>query len=103
VKIVRPSNRDFDIYQTPADREGMPTERLSLEQLIEVSRRCLDALHGLGSDCPRRLCPVTLSSLRAASLLERLEISHDVLNLAGLKLEPRHVRMNPLRERSLQI
>jgi hypothetical protein len=52
LKIVRCSDRDFDIYQTPGDRQGMPTERLSLGQLTEVSRRCLDAPRGLGSDCP---------------------------------------------------
>jgi hypothetical protein len=44
-----------------------------------------------------------LGSLQDASLLEGLKIGHDVLDLTSLKLEPRHVRMNPLRQRSLQI
>jgi len=36
-------------------------------------------------------------ALWPASLLQRFEIGHDVLDLAGLKLEPRHRRMNALR------
>jgi hypothetical protein len=44
-----------------------------------------------------------LSSLQDASLLEGFKIGHDVLDLTSIKLEPRHVRMNPLRQRSLQI
>jgi hypothetical protein len=44
-----------------------------------------------------------LSSLQDASLLEGFKIGHDVLDLTSIKLEPRHVRMDPLRQRSLQI
>jgi hypothetical protein len=44
-----------------------------------------------------------LRSLQDASLLEGLEIGHDVLDLTSIKLDPRHVRMDPLRQRSLQI
>ena len=44
----------------------------------------------------RRLCSASVGPLCAASLPERLEIGHDVFDLAaGLKLEPRHRRMAP--------
>jgi len=62
-----------------------------------MRRQVLYCLIAMGQTARRRLCSASLSSLGAASLLERFEIGHDVLDLAGLKLEPRHFRMNPLR------
>jgi len=41
--------------------------------------------------------PLAIERRHEFVAFQRFEIGHDVLDLAGLKLEPRHRRMNALR------